>query len=122
MDGEEVRRLAERILPELPELLDTATAARVAEEVRAALAAGDTFAVSTALSRYDATRAWMRERLDVDGAPRGYTPLAGLDPHRWAERYACPECGYEWFRPTGDDEVPLCDQGHEPVRLRAAGA
>jgi hypothetical protein len=121
MDGEEVRRLAERILPELPELLDTATAAQVAEEVRAALADGDTFAITTVLSRYDATRVWMRERLPDSNAARAYQPLAGLDPHRWAERYACPACGYEWFRPTGDDEIPLCDQGHEPVRLRAAG-
>jgi len=125
MDDEELRRLATEILPALPELLDSDVAARMAGELRAALAepgGAGALAISTVLSGHAATRAWMRERLraaGLDEPVRLYVPLAGFAPDQPAGRYACPACGYQWFRPTVDDDIPLCSQGHEPLRLTA---
>jgi hypothetical protein len=127
-DEDDVRQLATEILPELNGLLGRRTGAKVAAELRAALAEegqGSVVRMRVALSRHERTRVWMRDRLRAlapRGEPtRGYSALPGLPPSDLGQRYVCPACAWTWFRPTADDPVPLCGRGHEPVRLLPVG-
>jgi hypothetical protein len=114
------------IKPLLPELLDTETAAQVAQQLETLLtqaAAGQLIdnQITEVLRAHETTQTWMRRYLKGE-APADITrSISGLPGNMEARprkpEYQCPEC-HKQYAELPQSRIPTCpDHPHQPLTL-----
>jgi hypothetical protein len=123
MEGDELRRTAEALRADLPDLInDPAERAAMEANLTQALdqppgTARD--ALRRAIGSHPATRDWMRRRTPVtDDRDRAIGPL-GHPTAVLGVLFVCPNMDYSFMRERVTDEVPLCPHDGSVLQRQA---
>ncbi|MET9248021.1 hypothetical protein [Nonomuraea sp. NPDC003709] len=111
--------LADRLLAELPALLDPGDVAATAEELSALIERGRggepvDEEILRFLRRHPPLRRRAAELVDSESS-RGVQPPPGPGRAPMPPRYVCPQDGYEWFHLDLAKPVPTCPNDGAPL-------
>lgn len=118
---EAILESARSIRPYLPELTGVGADCvdRQLAELLAKANAGESVHIEILdlLKSDPATRAWTAEFLSPQPVSKGFVRLPGNSGAVAAQKYACPQGDYIWYRRSVSIPIPVCPTHHELVLL-----